>query len=136
MLAHPISRKRGTVPESEAHSQILQAEHDLLLAHLNGDVTSLDHLMADDYAQISSTGTIVSKAEYIASIESGSRHWDEAHSDELDVRVYDSVAIVIGRWQARGVNAGQNFDYSARYMSVWVWRDERWQLVSDQSTDI
>ena len=56
-------------------------------------------------------------------------------SDE-NVRVYGEAAIVIGRWQARGINAGQTFDYTARYMSVWVWRDERWQLVSDQSTDI
>ena len=47
--------------------------HDLLLAHLNGDVASLNHLMAEDYAQISSTGSIVSKAEYIASIASGAR---------------------------------------------------------------
>lgn len=107
-----------------------------MLAHLNSDVESLDHLMGDDYMQVSSTGSIVSKAEYIASIESGARHWDEAHSDELHVRVYGEAAIVIGRWQARGFNAGQTFDYSARYMSVWVWRDDRWQLVSDQSTDL
>ena len=123
-------------PESKAISQIHQAEREWLLAHLNCDVVALDHLMADEYTQINSTGCVVSKAEVIASFESGARHWDEAHSDELQVRMYGETAVVIGRWQARGVNAGQAFDYAARYLSMWVWRDGRWQMVSDQSTDI
>ena len=62
--------------------------------------------------------------------------WGEARSDELQVRVYGETAVVIGRWEARGVNAGYAFDYVARYVSVWAWRDSRWQMVSDQSTEI
>ncbi|MDP6452895.1 MAG: nuclear transport factor 2 family protein [SAR202 cluster bacterium] len=124
------------MPESEAVSQVLQAEREWLLAHLNCDVAALDKLMADEYAQINSDGRVVGKAEVIASFESGGRHWDEAHSDELEVRVYGESAVVIGRWQARGLNTGQAFDYSARYVSVWIWRDDRWQMTIDQSTDI
>ena len=124
------------MPDSKAVSQILQAEREWLLAHLNCDVEALDRLMANEYAQINSTGRIVRKAEVIASFESGTRHWDEAHSDELQVRVYGEAAVVIGRWQARGVNASQVFDYTARYVSVWVCRDGRWQIVSDQSSEI
>ncbi len=122
--------------ESETVSQILQAERDFLMAHLNCDVAALDRLMADEYAQINSAGRVVSKADVIASFKSGNRHWDEAHSDELQVRVYGEAAVVIGRWQARGVNTGQAFDYAARYVSVWIWRDGRWQMTVDQSTDI
>ena len=118
------------LPESEAISQVLLAERQFLLAHLNCDVAALDHLMADEYAQIDSKGSIVPKSEVIASFESGTRHWDEAHSDEFRVRLYGETAVVIGRWQARGVNAGQAFDYAARYLSVWVWRDDRWQMVN------
>ena len=124
------------LPDSEFVSQVLQAEREWVLAHLNCDVAALGRLMADEYAQINSAGGIVRKTDVIASFESGVRHWDEAHSDELQVQVYGEAAVVIGRWQARGVNAGQTFDYSARYVSVWVWRDGRWQMVSDQSTEI
>jgi hypothetical protein len=106
------------------------------LAHLNCDVAALDRLMADEGAQINSVGRVVSKAKVIASFDSGERHRDEAHSNEFRVRVYGETAVVIGRWQARGVSTGQAFEYSPRYLSVWIWRKGRWQMTVDQSTDI
>ena len=106
------------------------------MAHLNCDVAALDRLMADEGAQINSVGRVVSKAKVIASFDSGERHWDEAHSNEFRVRVYGETVVVIGRWQARGVSTGQAFEYSPRYLSVWIWRDGRWQMTVDQSTDI
>ena len=124
------------MPESEAFEQVLRAGREWLLAHLNCDVAALGLLMADEYAQVTDEGKVVRKTEVIASFESSARHWDEAQSDELQVRVYGEAAVVVGRWQARGVNARQVFDYAARYVSVWVWRDDRWQMVSDQSTEI
>ena len=124
------------LPEINAEAQTLQAERDFLLAHLNCDVAALDRLMANEGAQINSVGRVVSKAKVIASFDSGERHWDEAHSNEFRVRVCGETAVVIGRWQARGVSTGQAFEYSPRYLSVWIWRDGRWQMTVDQSTDI
>ncbi len=56
--------------------------------------------------------------------------------DEHEVRIYGNTAVVVGRWQARGTNAGRIFDYSARYVAVWVKLDGEWRMVSDQSTRI
>ena len=58
----------------------------------------------------------------------------EAHSDEHHIRVYGNT--VVGRWQARGTNAGRSFAYQARYVAVWFRRDTGWRMVSDQSTPI
>mgnify|MGYP000459011554 FL=1 len=124
------------LPENNAEAQTLQAERDFLLAHMNCDVVALGRLMADEAAQINSVGRVVSKAKVIASFDSGERHWDEAHSNEFRVRVYGETAVVIGRWQAHGISTGQAFEYSPRYLSVWIWRDGRWQMTVDQSTDI
>jgi len=52
------------------------------------------------------------------------------------VRVYGDVAVVVGRWRARGTNAGRAFDYAARYGAVWVRHEGEWRMVSDQSTPI
>jgi ketosteroid isomerase-like protein len=61
------------------------------------------------------------KEQALASIRSGERGWEEVHnSDEYDVRIYGDTAVVVGRWRARGANAGQPFDYAAHYVSVWV----------------
>jgi hypothetical protein len=112
----------------------LQAESEWLLAHLRLDGDALDRLMAPDYAQVDDRGRIVSKDQVLASLRSGERGWEEAHSDEHDVRLYGNTAVVIGRWRARGANAVQPFDYAARYVSVWVEHEGEWRMVSDQST--
>ncbi len=78
----------------------------------------------------------MSKGQVLASFRSGERYWSKAHSDEHHVSIYGDTAVVIGRWWARGVNAGQPFDYAARYVSVWVRHDGGWRMVSDQSTPI
>ena len=119
-----------------AADQVLRAEREWLLANLQLDVGALDRLMAPEYSQIDDNGRLVSKEQVLASFRSGERGWSEAHSDEHRVSVYGDTAVVIGRWRARGVNAGQPFDYAARYVSVWVRSDGEWRMVSDQSTPI
>ena len=116
-------------------AEVLDAERDWARAHLENDVAALNRMMAEEYAQIAGGGRVVGKAEVLASFKPGVRHWDEATSDEHDVRVYGETAVVIGRWRGRGVNDGQPFDYHALYVSVWVRRDGRWQMVTDQSTE-
>ncbi|HLL97935.1 MAG TPA: nuclear transport factor 2 family protein [Rubrobacteraceae bacterium] len=119
-----------------AVERVLRAEREWLLAHLRLDVDALDRLMAPDYSQIDDRGRVVGKEQVLASFRSGERAWEEAHSDEHDVRIYGDIAVVTGRWRARGANAGQPFDYAARYVSVWVEHDGEWRMVSDHSTPI
>jgi len=119
-----------------AVERVLRAEREWLLAHLRVDVDALDRLMAPDYSQIDDRGRVVGKEQVLASFRSGERAWEEAHSDEHDVRIYGDIAVVTGRWRARGTNAGQPFDYAARYVSVWVEHDGEWRMVSDHSTPI
>lgn len=126
----------GQAEATSSVEKVLRAEREWLLAHLRLDVEALDRLMAPEYVQIDSRGRAVSKKQVLESFRSGGRGWDEAHSDEHDVRVYGNTAVVIGRWRARGINAGQPFDYAARYVSVWVKSDREWRMVSDQSTPI
>jgi len=123
-------------PDADKVQQVIQAERAWLQAHLQLDTALLDHLMADEYTQIDSHGALVTKQQVLASFLSGTREWDWAGSDEYRVQIYGEVAVVYGRWRAKGVNAGHRFDYAARYVSVWVHRDGRWQMVSDQSTEI
>ncbi len=116
--------------------EILQAEQAWTAAFLHLDLATIEHLMADDYTIIQPGGRVWDKAETLASLRSEQRHWESARSDELSVRLYGDTAIMIGRWTAKGVNHGQAFDYQARYTSVWVKRNDRWQIVADQSTEI
>ncbi len=116
--------------------QLLQAEAAWTQAFLELDVAALAEMMAVEYTQVNDRGALVDKAGVLASLRSGQRMWERATSDEHVVRIYGDCAVVIGRWVAKGSNHGITFDYAARYVAVWVWRDARWQMVSDQSTEI
>lgn len=116
--------------------QVIQAEREWLEAHLRLDTSALERLMADEYTQVTPRGELLGKQKILESFQTGQRSWQEAESDEYQIRIYGDAAVVFGRWRAKGINAGQVFDYAARYVSVWVYRDRRWQMVSDQSTTI
>jgi Domain of unknown function (DUF4440) len=79
---------------------------------------------------------VLGKQQVLASFESGSRSWQRANSDQYDIRIYGNAAVVFGRWRAAGINECKAFDYTARYAAVWVYRNSRWEIVSDQSTEV
>ena len=116
--------------------EVLNVEHAWTEAHLNGDVQTLEEIMAFDYVKIQPDGSLSDKQATLASYQPDQREWEVARGDEYDVRVYGETAVVIGRWTARGINHGESFDYAARFLSIYVRRDGRWQMVAEQSTDI
>ena len=116
--------------------EVLTVERAWTDAHLSGDVQTLEAIMAFDYVKIQPDGSLSDKPATLASYQPEQRTWELAQGDEYDVRIYGDVAVVIGRWTARGINNGQRFDYAARFLSIYVRRDGRWQMVAEQSTDI
>jgi ketosteroid isomerase-like protein len=119
-----------------AIADVLTVERQWTAAHLHGDVATIDHIMADDYVRVQPDGSVADKAAVLAAFVPDRRHWDRAQGDEYDVRIYGETALVVGRWTAAGFNHGVPFDYAARFLSVYVKRDGRWQMVAEQSTEI
>jgi hypothetical protein len=115
---------------------VAQAERDLAEAHLKLDLITIDQLFHSDYTIIQPGGKVESKDEVLASYRTGTRRWDSAKADELDVRIYGNTGVVVGRWTASGQNGSERFDYSARFLSTWIKQDGRWQNVTSQSTEI
>lgn len=112
------------------------AEEQLAEAHVRLDIALIDSLLHPNYIIIQPGGRVETKAEVLASYRSGTRHWDTAHSDEMTVNLYRETAIVIGRWTATGRNGNFHFNYSARFLSVWVRENGRWLNLTSQSTEI
>lgn len=116
--------------------KVMQVERAWTDAHLRGDAETLARLMADDYLKIESDGSVSDRAMTLTKFTPETRLWEKAEGDDYVVRVYGDVALVIGRWSARGVNNGERFDYRARFLSVYVRRGGEWRMVAEQSTKI
>ncbi len=122
---------------SSREKEILRAEEEWLQAHLDLDIAALDRLMHSDYRIVKADGTIWDKARALASYKKDARNWDITEISDLSVRLFGSSALVTGLWRAKGQNKGEDFDYLARYLSVWI-ADQQgsWKLVHDQSVPL
>ena len=118
----------------ESVNAVIEAEQRLAAAHVALDLAQLEELLHPDYAIIQPNGKIETKQEVLASYASGTRRWDEARSDQLEVRLFGETAVVTGRWTASGQNGAERFDYTAHFLAVWVYADNRWQNVASHST--
>jgi ketosteroid isomerase-like protein len=121
---------------SDVAAEVLAVERAWTEAHLQGDVATIARLMGHDYVKIQPDGSMIGRDEALAGYVPEKRVWEIAKGDEYDARIYGDTALVIGRWTARGVNQGVRFDYRARFLSVYMRRDGRWQMVAEQSTEI
>ena len=115
---------------------ILQVEQNWTNAFLKSDLKTLELIMDESYKQIQSDGSVLGKTEVLKTFDTGERHWEYAKSDQHQVDIYGETAVLIGRWQAKGRNHGEAFNYQARFVAVYVKRADGWKIVSDQSTDI
>lgn len=122
--------------EQTEKQEILQVEAAWVQALQMLDLEAMDHILADDYTQITHSGGMIGKREFLASFEGERRHWDRAESTDHQIRIYGDSAIMIALWRASGVNHGERFDYQARFLAVYVKRGGRWQLAADQSTPL
>jgi ketosteroid isomerase-like protein len=116
--------------------QVRVAEKQLAAAHVRMDVDLIDDLLHPDYVIIQPGGSVESKRHVLDSYRSGTRYWEFAQSDQMAIRVYGDMAIVIGRWQAKGRNGDVDFDYAARFLSVWIRQAGRWLNLISQSAEI
>jgi len=115
---------------------VAAAECELAAAHLTLDLDVIDRLIHPDYVIVQPGGVIETKADVLASYRSGTRHWEAVRVDELDIRLYQDTAVVVGRWLASGRNGLVSFDYQARFLSVWVRLGGQWQNLAYQATEI
>lgn len=122
--------------DDPAVREVIAAERAWVQAHRGLDLDALEGLMAEEYLHILPDGSVIGKQADLASYRRGDRHWDYAESDQYHVEVFGDAAVLVGRWRARGVNAGEPFDYAARFLSVYVKRAGRWQMVVAQSTPL
>ena len=115
---------------------IRRLDQERIQAQIHADAAALDRIYADDFIGIGPSGTVRTKPQVLADYTSHDLNFQSITTDEVRIRVYGNTAVVVGRWRARGENAGRSFDYQARFVSVWVRRDGEWRMVSDQSTPI
>lgn len=112
----------------------LNHQYDSLL--ISRDTARLDKFYAAEYSYTTPEGQLRNKTQQLTNVASGGLKMEYGKSDEMQVVVYDSTAILTGRFIGKGTFMQNFVDVKSRYTSVWTKKDGQWMLVREQSTYI
>jgi ketosteroid isomerase-like protein len=119
---------------AEQDVRAIQQEYDK--AWVQQDTVAFERLLADDYTLTDQEGKVTPRAEVIATAKAGDIKYEIGKSKDVKILFYDNTALVTGRWREKSTNKGKPFDATSQYTTVYVKRNGRWQIVSDQVTVI
>jgi uncharacterized protein (TIGR02246 family) len=103
----------------------------------NQDATAIDRILADEYMYTNERGKVKNKAEDLATYKNGVKFEIFEVSDQKVRVLGNNSAVETGTVRFKGTDKdGKPFDGSERYTTTWVWRDGRWQIAADHTSEI
>jgi ketosteroid isomerase-like protein len=103
-------------------------------ALLRADVSALSDMIADDFVEVSRFGQIRTKADNMRDIESGDLKLLTVRYEDMTVRLYGDVAVLMAVADNTGTFRGTPFSGRIRYTRIFVRRNGAWQAVAMQQT--
>jgi ketosteroid isomerase-like protein len=99
------------------------------VAMIRNDADEIGRHMADDWILIGSDGRTIDKAAFLAVIKSGELSHDVMESEDVQIRVYGSAAIVTASGVSAGKFRGYPFRELERQSNMFIREGSRWRCV-------
>lgn len=132
----PVPVAEATKEKKNIEKNIKDLEDQWNDAVLKHDVATMSRILAEDVIDTSGTGHVQGKAEDLADLKSGEPKLESSSVDDMKVRVYGTVAVVIGHYTQKGSYKGKDITGEGRFTDMFVERQGRWECVSTQATPI
>ena len=132
--ANAAQKPASYADAAKAADMVKEMDAKRFQAQMKGDFDALGSLLADDLVYTHSSAAVDGKTSFIETMRSGRTKYESIEPGEVKVRVYGNTAVVNGVAKLSVTTNGQTNNFSLRYTDVWVMRDNKWQMVSWQST--
>lgn len=134
LLAMPETTAAAPVPRTAvAEAQLRAINHRFVNAYAQAHHAFMDALTAKDFLMIGNSGDWIDRDKHLESLRKPTVSGGLSY-DDVRVRLYGSVALVQGVFEANG--EGDAPTRRVRYTDVYHWTGNAWQLVSAQSTPL
>jgi hypothetical protein len=117
-----------------AESAVRLAERQRFEAMTKQDVAALDTLLDDELDYVHTGGNLESKGQFIDAIRKKTLVYESIVPSEVRVRVYDGIALAMGRSQMRVRNSSGELSFEIRFTEVYVRREGHWLLTAWEAT--
>jgi ketosteroid isomerase-like protein len=118
-----------------AEADVGRVEREIADATEKNDADAFERLWAAEFVWIGPIGQVLTRADRLGAIRSGSEKSQRYSIDQETIRVYGATAVVVFRSTvAGGTVNGKDVSSQRSVTNVLVRRDGRWQAVSQHST--
>jgi len=123
-------------PPADAERQVRRLEQAIAEATAKTDVAALEQLWAAEFVWIGPIGQILTRADRLTAMRSGSETSQHYSIDQENVRVYGATAVAIFRSTVAGAVNGKDVSSHRMVTNALVKSGGRWQAVLQHSTVI
>ena len=117
--------------------KILQLEEQRRIASLNGDTLALAQLFAPNFYEVAANGGFRTLSQNLHERGRGDLQINTLTFDSVEVRVFETTAIVTGIVRRSGVYKGAPFQQQPiRYSRVYLNEHGVWRIIFGQNTTI
>jgi len=121
---------------SEDQQTLIKIQHEWAEARLKRDSSFPQRIEADDFTVVWFNGTIVSKEEDLKSYESTDTVFTDFKIDDLKVRFYGDMAIVVGQGSIKAQTKTQDLGGKYVWTDTFVNQRGAWTAVASQVTPV
>jgi ketosteroid isomerase-like protein len=100
----------------------------------NNDAPTMDRILADEFALVTGSGKIYTKADLLAEARSGRMHYERQDDTDQTVRVWGDTAVVTARLTEKGTDDGKRFEYEVWFSDTYVRTASGWRYAFAQSS--
>ena len=98
------------------------------------DAVTMDRILADDFVVIEGNGKVWTRSDLLESARNGKTHYEHQEDTERTVRVWRDTAIVTAKLWAKGVEDGEQVNYTEWFSDVYVRTSTGWKYVFGQAS--
>ena len=98
------------------------------------DTATMGRILADDFALVTGSGKIYSKAALLAEARSRRVHYEHQDDTDQTVRVWGDTAVITARLSEKGTEDGKPFEYQVWFSDTYVRTPTGWRYVFGQAS--
>ena len=118
----------------KSEASLLDAVQRLATAERQGDVATLEQLLAADYEGHDPAGRRQDRAGVLRAYTDSGARLTRVQLSELEARIIGETGLVTGISSMQGQEGAEHFTFRLRFLEVYVWREAHWELVASQNT--
>jgi len=133
-LSLSVAADRTPDRDDDITTILLQLERSKFSAHQQKDTASLNALFDDGLMCVDQNGVLLTKADLLAALHNSRQAVDKIAPESMIVKVFATVAIVIGIYDETGLQDGHAFHQRCRFIDTWTWKRGKCVCISATAT--